>query len=114
MARVAVLNGEVRLAELGRAVAVLWEVTLVATRPTLGSSRKKLKRERRGRLHQKIETLQQRRTLHPTHDIPPKKGTDLEPCVRAVYMHGDSLSNALARIMLSSSQPLKNTSRYYV
>lgn len=73
MARVTVLNGEVRLAELGRAVAILWKVTLVVTCPTLGSSRKELKREGRGKLHQKIETLQQRRTLHPTHNMPPPK-----------------------------------------
>lgn len=60
MAQVTVLNSEVRLAELGRAIAVLWKVTLIVTRPTLSSSRKELKRERRGKLHQKIETLQQR------------------------------------------------------
>lgn len=53
MARVTVLNGEVWLAELGRAVAVLGKVTLVATRPTLGSPRKELNREGREKLHQK-------------------------------------------------------------
>lgn len=57
MARVTVLNGEVWLAELERAVAVLRKVTLVATGPTLGSSRKELEREGRGKLHQKTETL---------------------------------------------------------
>lgn len=46
MAGVTVLNGEVGLAELGGAVAVLWKVTLVVARPTLGSSRKELKREK--------------------------------------------------------------------
>lgn len=45
VARVPVLHSEVWLAELGRAIAVLREVTLVATRPTLGSSRKELKRK---------------------------------------------------------------------
>lgn len=74
MAWVTVLNGEVRLAELGRAVAVLWKVTLVVTRPTLSSSRKELKREGKGKLCQKIETLQQRQTLHSTRNMPPQKG----------------------------------------
>lgn len=48
MARVTILNGEVWLAELGRAIAVLREVTLVVTRPTLSSSRKELEREGKG------------------------------------------------------------------
>lgn len=53
VARVPVLHGEVRLAELGRAVAVLGEVTLVVTRTTLGSPRKELNREGREKPHQK-------------------------------------------------------------
>lgn len=53
VARVPVLHGEVGLAELGRAVAVLGEVTLVATRTTLGSPRKELNREGREKPHQK-------------------------------------------------------------
>jgi len=73
VARVTVLNGEVWLAELGCAIAVLWKVTLVATRPTLSSCRKELKREKRRKLHQKIESLQQRRTLHPKNAICPPK-----------------------------------------
>lgn len=45
VAWVPILHSEVWLTELGRAIAVLWEVTLIATCPTLGSSRKELKRK---------------------------------------------------------------------
>lgn len=49
VAGVPVLHCEVWLAELGRAVAELWEVTLVGACPTLGAPRKELRREREGR-----------------------------------------------------------------
>lgn len=71
VAGVPVLHREVWLAELGRAIAELWEVTLVGACPTLGAPRKELRRERgEGKLHQETGTSQQSLALHLTHSMP--------------------------------------------
>lgn len=49
VAGVPVLHGEIGLAELRGAVAVLGEVTLVGARPALGAPRQELRRERERR-----------------------------------------------------------------
>lgn len=90
MARVTILNSEVWLAELGCAVAVLWQVTLIVTRPTLSSSRKELKREfGEEKLSENINLTAVNDAPNP-QCAPRRKGIDLQPSEGAVNVQGNS------------------------